>query len=263
MGSTPGPAYDRIGVGYSKVRRPEPSWQRAIDAALAGCATVANVGAGAGSYEPAGRTVAALEPSAVMVAQRPAGAAPAARAVAEALPLVDGALDAALVVLSLHHWSAWRAGLAELRRTSGRQVIVTFDDDVHAGFWLIDEYLPGIMDLDLNLPPSPIAVAEALGGGVVTTLPVPHDCADGILWAGWRRPERYLDPAVLAAASSTAALPAAERDPGIERLRADLASDAWHRRHADLLDQEEIDGGFRLVVAGGSDDSGGREETTP
>jgi len=246
----PRPAYDRLGVGYRGERRPEPRWQAAVDAALEGCATVANVGAGAGSYEPAG-TVVAVEPSPVMLAQRPPGAAPAVRGVAEALPLPDGAVDAALVVLSVHHWTDQAAGLAELRRISRRQVVFTFDPHVHDPFWLIDEYLPEITEVPHSTRlPSPEQLAEALGGGEVRVLPVPHDCADGVLWAGWRRPERYLAPAVLAAASATADLLPAVRAAGVERLRADLASGAWHRRHADLLARDEIDGGYRLVVAG-------------
>lgn len=244
----PPPAYDRLGRGYATQRRPDHRWAAAIEAALTACRTVANVGAGTGSYEPVA-TVAAVEPSSVMVAQRRAGAAPAARGVAGALPLRSGAVDGALVVLSLHHWPDWRAGLAELQRVSHRQVVLTFDTQVHNHFWLVEEYLPAIADLPFNQPPPPEDIAGALGGEV-RVLPVPQDCADAVLWAGWRRPERYLDPAVLAAASSTAALPEALRAEGIARLRADLASGAWHRRHADLLGRGAVDGGFRLVVAG-------------
>lgn len=240
--------YDSIGRGYAGERRPDPRWAAAIDVALAGCRTVANVGAGAGSYEP-DRTVAAVEPSPVMVAQRRPDAAPACRGVAGAIPLRDGAVDGGLSVLSLHHWPDWRAGLAELQRVSHRQVVLTFDPARHNSFWLVQEYLPAIADLALNQPPPPEEVAAALGGEV-QVLPVPHDCTDAVLWAGWRRPERYLDPAVLAAASSTAALPEEVRAVGIERLRADLADGTWDGRHADLLDRDAVDGGFRLVVAG-------------
>jgi SAM-dependent methyltransferase len=242
------PVYDRIGVGYAGERRPDPRWAAAIAAAVGPASSVASIGAGTGSYEPAA-TVVAIEPSAVMVAQRRPGFAPAVRGVAERLPLRDGAVDVALVVLSLHHWSDWRAGLAELRRVSRRQVVLTFDGSFHDRFWLIADYLPEIADLALNRPPAPVVVAEALGEATVTPLPVPHDMVDGILWAGWRRPGRYLDPAVLAAASSTAALPPAVLARGVEALRADLETGAWHRRHAGLLAQEAIDGGFRLIAS--------------
>lgn len=241
------PVYDSIGRGYAARRQPDRRWAEAIDAAVGPAATVVSVGAGTGSYEPA-PTVLAVEPSAVMIAQRPPGAAPAARAVAEGLPLRTGAVDVALVVLSLHHWTDWRAGLAELRRVSRRQVVVTFDPVDHEGFWLIEDYLPEIADLPLNRPPAPDLVADALGGAVVSPLLVPHDMADGVLWAGWRRPERYLDPTVLAAASSTAALPPSVLRRGVDRLRADLATGEWRTRHAGLLDRDAVDGGFRLIV---------------
>ncbi|HEX7132321.1 MAG TPA: methyltransferase domain-containing protein [Iamia sp.] len=242
------PVYDRIGVGYAEERRPDPRWAAAIDAAVGPATSVASTGAGTGSYEPAA-TVVAVEPSGVMITQRAPGAAPSVRGVAERLPLGDGAVDVALVVLSLHHWSSWRAGLDELRRVSRRQVVLTFDDSFHDRFWLIADYLPEIADLPLNRPPAPVVVADALGRATVTSLPVPHDMVDGVLWAGWRRPERYLDPAVLAAASSTAALPPAVLARGIARLRADLETGEWHRRHAGLLAQEAIDGGFRLIAS--------------
>lgn len=242
------PAYDRIGVGYAQERRPDPRWATAIDAAVGDAVTVVSVGAGTGSYEPRG-TRLAIEPSAVMVAQRPTGAAPAVRGVAERLPLRDGTFDVALVVLSLHHWTDWRAGLAELRRVSRRQVVVTFDGTPHEQFWLIRDYLPEIAALPATHPPAPEIVADALGGATVTPLLVPHDTVDGTLWAGWRRPERYLRPEVQAAASGTAALPPDVLARGIEALRADLAAGEWHRRHAELLDRETIDAGFRLVVS--------------
>ncbi len=246
---TSGPAYDTIGVGYSAERRPDPRWAAALVAALDGARSVVSVGAGTGSYEPAA-TVAAVEPSAVMVGQRCAGLAPAARGIAEGLPLRDGAVDAALVVLSLHHWSDWRAGLAELRRVSRRQVVLTFDGAMVRDYWLIAEYLPEALDLPFNHPPAPEEIADALGGAAVRPLLVPDDLVDSVLCAAWRRPERYLDPTVLAAASSTAALAPEILARGIDRLRSDLASGEWRRRHADLLDRASFDGGFRLVVAG-------------
>ncbi|HEV7721829.1 MAG TPA: hypothetical protein VGO60_11115, partial [Iamia sp.] len=161
----------------------------------------------------------------------------------------DDAVDATLVVLSLHHWTDWRAGLAELRRVSRRQVLVTFDGSFHERFWLIRDYLPEIAELPACHPPAPEVLADALGGATVNPLLVPHDTVDGTLWSAWRRPERYLRPEVQAAASGTAALPPAVLARGIERLGADLASGEWHRRNADLLDQTEIDAGFRLIVS--------------
>lgn len=67
--------YDTIGVNYAQLRKPDPRIARAIEAALGDARTVLNVGAGAGSYEPADRAVTAVEPSREMIRQRKPGAA--------------------------------------------------------------------------------------------------------------------------------------------------------------------------------------------
>ena len=108
--------YDRIGRTYTATRGTDPRIAARIWDALGDARTVVNVGAGTGSYEPPDRDVTAVEPSAVMIAQRPAGAAPAVQASAEALPFEDATFDAAMAVLTLHHWSDLRAGAARLSR---------------------------------------------------------------------------------------------------------------------------------------------------
>jgi SAM-dependent methyltransferase len=245
--------YETIGVGYRSTRRPDRRLERRVHAALGDAPTVLNVGAGAGSYEPSDRTVVALEPSDVMLAQRPASAAPAVRGVAEALPFPDGAFDAALAALTVHHWSDPAAGLAELRRVSWRQVVFHFDLDVCRTYWLTD-YLPEALAFEERRTPTVIDVANALGGGGrpvrVEVLPVPRDCTDGFLAAYWHRPDAYLDTRVRAGISSFAQLGDVVLAPGLARLRADLESGAWHERHAGLLELDEIDAGYRLVIAG-------------
>ena len=242
--------YDDIGKTYASTRRPDPRIAARIVDALGDAASVVNVGAGSGSYEPTDRRVIAVEPSATMIAQRPVGAPPAIRATAEALPLVDDAVDAALAVLTLHHWTDAARGLAEMRRVARRRVVVlTWDQGDWEPFWLINEYFPFILDLD-----SPRAVAiddvlSALGGGEVVPVPVPHDCIDGFHGAFWRRPEAYLDPKVRAGISTYAILPPSTLEDGLRRLSADIESGAWAERHRDLLDLDELDLGYRLVTA--------------
>ncbi|HZA79612.1 MAG TPA: methyltransferase domain-containing protein [Acidimicrobiales bacterium] len=97
-------AYDRIGRLYRRHRQPDPRIASRIDRALGDARTVVNVGAGTGSYEPGDRRLVAVEPSAVMVAQRAPETAPVVRGVAEALPFADDQFDAALAVLTVHHW---------------------------------------------------------------------------------------------------------------------------------------------------------------
>ena len=243
-------AYDTIGRGYGLHRRADPRIAALVEEAIGGSSRVLNVGAGQGSYEPHDRPVLAIDPSRLMVAGRPAGAAPVTLALAEALPVADGAFDVATALLTLHHWDDWRAGLAELRRVAHRQVVFSFEPTVHLSFWLITEYFPGIAGHRGSHPPTPEAIAEALGGGRVQAVPVPADCQDGFLWAHWARPAAYLDPAVQDSTSGMALLDEASRRRGTAALAEDLASGRWAERHADLLARRQIDGGFRLIVSG-------------
>jgi SAM-dependent methyltransferase len=173
------------------------------------------------------------------------------RGVADRLPFVDGAFEAAMALLTVHHWPDPLAGLEELRRvTTGPIVVFTFDKEVHERQWLVTEYLPTMTELDVHLP-SPATIATMLGGGVIEVLPIPHDCIDGFCHAWWRRPEAYLDPRVRAGISGIARLPSEVVDRGMAQLEDDVASGTWHRAHGDLLGRDEIDAGYRIVVSEG------------
>jgi SAM-dependent methyltransferase len=194
----------------------------------------------------------AAEPSPVMISQRPADAAPCLRAGAEHLPFADDSFDAALALLTVHHWTDWRAGLAEICRVAPlRQVVFTWAADAQSHYWLIDEYLPFVTDFDDGYPTAP-EIAASLPGSRIVELPIPADCSDGFFAAYWRRPEAYLDPGVRATISTFALglIDQARIDDGLARLAADLDSGAWRERHADLLELDVLDVGYRLVVAG-------------
>lgn len=241
--------YDSIGATYTDTRRPDPRIAEQIHAALGGAASVVNVGAGAGSYEPP-QTVVAVEPSTVMIAQRPAGSAPVLRARAEAIPLADDAADAVMALLTVHHWTDPAAGLAELRRVARRRVVVfSWDQSVTREFWLFKEYLPQALPLDEARAVPVDRLAALLGGARVEPVPVPHDCTDGFGVAFWRRPEAYLDPRVRAGMSILAQPGEQVLRAGLARLAEDLESGRWHENHADLLERETFDGGYRLFVA--------------
>jgi SAM-dependent methyltransferase len=243
-----GALYDEIGVGYADVRRPDPRIATRLHGALGDAQHVLDVGAGTGSYEPRDRGVVAVDPSPAMIGQRPAASAPVLRAVADALPFPDGAFDAAMATLTIHHWPDPVRGLREVRRvTTGRLVVLTFDHQVHASQWLVVDYLPEMASLDRHLP-SAEELAAALGGGVVEVVPVPFDCTDGFCHAWWRRPEAYLDPRVRAGISGIARLPQDVVRRATRELASDLEHGRWHERHADLLGRAEIDAGYRLVV---------------
>ena len=238
--------YDRIGVDYAKLRKPDARIARAIERALGDAETILNVGAGTGSYEPADRKVTALEPSCEMIRQRPAGSCPVIQGCAEALPFVDRSFDASMALLTVHHWIDQAKGLREMRRvTRGPLVLLTYDPSFR-GFWLAD-YIPELIALDEAQMPR-IADYEAwLGPVSIATIPIPHDCSDGFLCAYWRRPSAYLDPRVRAAISSFWKL--GDVSAALARLERDLEDGAWERRYGALLALDSLDLGYRLVVA--------------
>ena len=240
--------YDTIGRGYDVHRRPEPRLAAAIAAALGPAASVVNVGAGAGSYEPTDRAVVAVEPSAAMLRQRRPGAAPAVQASATDLPFRDAAFAAALAVLTVHHWPDRARGLAELARVAReRVVIVTWDPEARYAFWLVDDYFPEIPAIDRLIFPTLDEFRRVLGRVEARPLPIPHDCVDGFLGAYWRRPEAYLDAGVRGAISTFTKV--GDVEPGLARLRADLADGTWERRHGHVRGRDAVDLGYRLVVA--------------
>jgi SAM-dependent methyltransferase len=185
-----------------------------------------------------------------MIGQRPAGAAPCIRAIAEHLPLRDRAVDASLAVLTVHHWTDQAAGLAELRRVARRRVVVlTWDPASRGGFWLTADYFPEMVALDILRFRPPAEIARSLGPLRAIPVPIPHDCRDGFLGAYWRRPEAYLDAAVRDGISSFAQLPPEQVRQGLARLANDLSSGRWQARHGALRERESLDLGYRLLVA--------------
>jgi SAM-dependent methyltransferase len=198
--------------------------------------------------------VVAVEPSAAMIAQRPVGAPPAVPASAEELPFPDRSFDAALAVLSDHHWRDRRRGLRELRRVARRRVVLFNADPAESGrFWLTTEYLAGFLRLipERYREPGVWAkeLARELGEMRVEPVPIPHDCQDGFYGAFWRRPRAYLDPAVREGISVFARLSKPEIDQALIRLRHDLDSGAWRVRHAHLIALDELDLGYCIVIA--------------
>ena len=239
--------YDTIGVGYRRHRRPDPRWAARISAALGDAHRIVDVGSGAGSYEPRDRFVVAVDASAVMLRQHPGPRR--VRSAAELLPFADASFDAAMAIFTVHHWTDLERGLAELRRVARRQVILTFDHEMEGRFWLSD-YVPAMLRQNHSWAATIDGVAGPLHTDRVEVVPVPHDCIDGFMAAYWRRPERYLDPDVRAAISGLALLPPDDIEPGMRRLAADLESGAWYERYGHLLELDEIDAGYRIVVAG-------------
>jgi SAM-dependent methyltransferase len=246
--------YDRIGRTYVSTRRADPRIAAAVLAALGDARAVLNVGAGAGNYEPTDREVVALEPSPVMIAQRPPHAAPVVQGRAEELPFEDDSFDAVMAVLSDHHWSDRPRGFAELRRVARHRVVLFNADPAEAHlFWMTNEYLPEFLDLIPVRYRAPGSWQEelrrSLGEVEFSAVPIPHDCADGFYGAYWRRPEAYLEPTVRAGISVFAQVSSAAVARAIDALSADLETGRWQDDHRELLSLDEFHLGYYLITA--------------
>jgi SAM-dependent methyltransferase len=241
------PLYDTIGTSYAVTRRTEPRIAEQVWAALGDARTLLNVGAGTGSYEPHDRDVTAVEPSAVMRAQRPPGAAPCVAATAERLPFPDRSFDAAMAFATAHHWHDPIAGMREMRRVARRVVVFTCDTTEaswRSRFWLTRDYLP-------EVAASPVGLATELAGEIrarVEPVLVPWDCADGFFEAYWRRPQAYLDEEVRRGISVWTAVGPDAEQRAVRSLRRDIASGRWAERNDDIIDLDAAELGLRLLV---------------
>jgi SAM-dependent methyltransferase len=244
--------YDRIGDGYVVTRREDPRLRARIHEALGDARSVVNVGAGAGAYEPHDRAMVAVEPSAVMAAQRPPGLVPAIRAEARDLPLHDGSVDAAMAILTVHHWDAGRErGVRELRRVArGPVVVLTYDPEISGEMWLMADYLPEVAALDRRIFPAPSLVADWLGGRTrIDVVPIARDTEDWMLGSFWAHPERVLDARARANTSGFARMDRVVVERVVAAVARDLADGTWDARYGHLRGLEEYDVGLRLVVS--------------
>jgi SAM-dependent methyltransferase len=241
------PVYERIGTTYTATRAADPRIAALIRGALGDAESVVNIGAGTGSYEPEDIPVIAVEPSPAMIAQRPPDAAPVRQGSAESLPLADHEVDAALAVLTAHHWHDLDAALEEIRRVARRRaVIFTIDPDAEP-FWLVRHYFPDLQERTRRQV-APLDRFRRLGTTLIVEVPIPRDCGDGFLAAYWARPDAYLDPEVRANISAFHALDGDAMQHGLMRLREDLTSGAWQRRNP-TAGVEALECGYRLVIA--------------
>jgi SAM-dependent methyltransferase len=245
------PRYDDIGHGYASTRQEDPQVRDSILRALGLARTVVNVGAGAGSYEPRDRYVLAVEPSDVMAAQRPRVLAPAIRAAADCLPLRDGSVDAAMSVLSVHHWDQGQErGVRELRRVAtGPVVILTCDPEVSGAMWLMADYFREVAALDRRIFPRPDQLAAWLGGSTrVEVLPVHRSTPDWTLMSFWAHPERVLDARAREATSGFARMPSEVVARVVSAVERDLAEGTWDERYGHLRQLDTFDAGMRLII---------------
>lgn len=254
--------YDTIGRHYAQTRKCDPRIATALLGILKSASTIADIGAGTGSYAlflaKQGYRVLAVEPSATMRGQ----AVPHSRiewfdGFAENLPLPDGAVEAAIVMLAFHHFRDHQQALREIDRVTGNGQIVLFTADpvVAAQFWLVD-YFPAWIE-DLNATFLPIAeLTSAIATTMKATVNVapfllPHDLTDSFAAVGWARPELYLDNTIRSGISSFAKFDPDELETGLSQLRRDLDSGAWDQKYGDLRQQQQYDAGYRFVFTSG------------
>ena len=244
--------YDTIGSGYTLTRRADRRIGAQIGRAIGAAATVVNVGAGTGSYEPIDRIVVAVDPSEVMLRQRHPMAPPGVLATAERLPFANRSFDVAMATTTVHHWTDRGAGLREMRRVADRQVILLCEPSRRNWMWLTDDYFPAMRELDTE---KAAATAESLSHHLdvrtVEVVPIPRDCEDGFGGAYWNRPDAYLDPSVQAGISMFRMLDPSIVASGTARLADELASGEWDQKYGHLRARAQIDLGYRLVIAGG------------
>ncbi|MEM7015862.1 MAG: class I SAM-dependent methyltransferase [Pseudomonadota bacterium] len=239
--------YDKIGDGYKNYRQPDPRINQHLLTALGDAESVVNVGAGTGSYEPADRQVIAVEPSFTMLEQRATTSAPAVCAYGDSLPFADDSFDVALALLTIHHWPDQTAGVREMTRVARQRVVLFTWTPENLDFWLVRDYFPEILANDKLIFPVMSVYSSMMKRAEIVTLPIAHDCTDGFLAAYWRRPEAYLDAGARGAISAFPKL--ADVDTGLRKLEDDLNSGVWHERNQDILEKDELDLGYRLVIS--------------
>jgi SAM-dependent methyltransferase len=244
-----GQLYDAIGATYTVTRCTEPRIAARIWAALGDARTVLNVGAGTGSYEPPDRDVLAVEPSALMRAQRHPEAAPCLAGVAEHLPFEDQSFDAAMAVCTVHHWQDPIAGLREMQRVARRGVVFLFDTSDPDQFWLTRDYLPEFAALRACRVLASLPELAGAIGARTEPVPIPWDCTDGFFEAYWRRPEAYLDANVRRGISVWTSVGPDVEERAVNSLRDDLSSGRWLERNRDTVDLDEAELGARLLIA--------------
>ncbi len=238
--------YDNFSDSYGAYRIPDPRIAELIHSVLPGSGAICNVGAGTGAYEPLDREVWSIEPSRQMILKRQRQSQ-CIQASAEFLPFADAAFSAAMAILTIHHWRDQAAGVAEMCRIAEQQVFLSWEGFTQP-FWLLD-YIPALETADVHLFPGDTDWGNCLGNYHKYTVQVPHDCSDGFLCAYWRRPEIYFDDGARDAISGFARLTDEQLQPGLERLQRDLDSGQWQQQHQDLLQREEMDYGYRLIVS--------------
>lgn len=243
--------YDSYGHQYASQRQTDPRIAEYVYKALGDAATILNVGAGAGSYEPKDKYVIAVEPSAVMRSQRlDKGKTPAVIGSAESLPFDENSFDASMAMVTIHHWPNLEQGLKELRRvTKGPVIILTFDPDSLNKFWNA-EYFPDLIEIERRRFPSIETILSIFGSNCeVVEIPIPLDCMDGFQEAFYGRPEAFLESEVRKAQSAWGFLPTGMEQKLVQNLADALKSGEWDKKYGHYREAPYFTCALRLIIA--------------
>ena len=166
------------------------------------------------------------------------------------MPFDDASFDAAMAIMTVHHWSDLDRGLRELQRVSrGTVIVMTFDPRALNRLWLC-EYAPELYVVERSRFPTIEHIVSVLGGRcAVTAVPIPLDCTDGIAEAFYGRPEAILDAEVRRAQSGWSFLSEAGERSAVDLLRRELADGTWDRRFGFLRTQSEFTGAVRIITS--------------
>lgn len=241
------PIYDEIGKSYSVTRSTDPKIAKQLYAELEGATRIINIGAGTGSYEPAGVDLVAVEPSAKMIAQRRVGAYRVEQASAEKLPFEDNSFSHAMTINSMHHWVNKPLAFSEINRVATEKFVAITWDPESEPFWLTRDYFTEIYEMDKVIFPSMVEIKDYFDDVKVRPLEIPADCQDGLFAAFWKRPDAYLNEQVRASTSPFSKVTNLEEV--LQTLKADLASGAWADKNKAILNLSALDVGYRLVTA--------------
>ena len=255
--------YDSIGKTYSRTRKADP---RITEAIINGLqlnlhSVVADIGAGTGSYSADlaqhGFQVLAIEPSKTMMEQGEQHQnLELIRGFAEKLPIPSSSVDGVVSILATHHFENLKKGLSEMVRIAKEDrpiVIFTADPRLCPQDCWLRHYFSFLYEAVYKINP-PIEdlkrIIKRISGTPVKVVPflIPFDIKDRFSFAGWRKPEIYLDPLFRAGTSSFTSIPQNLVTLAVRRLRQDLRSGKWQEKYGDVLGHSQYDGGYRLLI---------------
>lgn len=261
MNETSDVTYDVIGESYNRNRAAD-RWMLLTIVDLLNLPAgklVVDIGAGTGNYSNAladsGYRLFAVEPSETMRRQAVSNDNIMwINGFAEALPLRDASMDAAIIILAIHHFSDLVNAADEVARVCpfGPLILLTMDPRQGENFWF-NNYFPEIAQHVLKSFPPLNEIIDIFSrtshwGCNVVKFPLPHDFKDKNMCAGWNRPEIYLDPLMRQNTSGFALASPSVVQKGINMLENDLKSGGWDRLNGHLRRQQSFDAGFRFLV---------------